>query len=335
MISGRGLGHTGGTLDKLESIPGFSTRLPQRRFLAQLGRIGVFMAGQSERLAPADRRLYALRDVTATVESIPLIASSILSKKSAAGIKSLAMDVKVGSGAFMPTAAKSRELARALVSLGATLGLRVAAYLTDMSQPLGRAVGNALEIRESVAALQGEGPEDLMALVFEFGACMLRMAGAVKTIEDGRETLRRKIASGEAFERFLALIEAQGGDPRAVERPSALPVAPKRLEVLADRSGYLAAIDTRAVGLAACFLGAGRRTLADSIDPGVGFMMEKKLGQAIGKGDAIVSIHARRTADAEAAAERLKPAIRIAAAPPAPRALIRPLRETRAADAGA
>jgi len=308
MVSGRGLGHTGGTLDKLESIPGFQVRLSPSRFRRQLERLGVAMAGQSESLVPADRKLYALRDVTATVESIPLIAASILSKKAASGSDGLVMDVKVGSGAFMPTAAQSRALARTLVDLGRQLGLRVVAYRTDMNQPLGRTIGNALELRESIELLQGGGPPDAAALVLEFGARMLVLGQKAKDMEEARQRLRERLSGGQAFEKFLAMVEAQGGDPRRVEKPSAPAVAPERLRVRAERRGWLSRVQTREVGLAACFLGAGRRTMDDAVDHGVGFQMLRKLGDFVERGEPIWIVHARGKAEAEAAARRLRAA---------------------------
>ncbi|MCX7011673.1 MAG: thymidine phosphorylase [Candidatus Sumerlaeota bacterium] len=327
MVSGRGLGHTGGTLDKLESIPGFRVRLSPSQFRRQLERIGVFMAGQSERLVPADRKLYALRDVTGTVESIPLIAASILSKKVAAGNDGLVMDVKVGSGAFMPTAARSRELARTLVALGRRLGLRTVAYLTDMNQPLGRAIGNALEIRESIEILQGGGPPDVRELTLELGARMLLLGGKAKTMKAGRELLRTRVAGGQAFEKFLELVAAQGGNAKSVETPAALPAAPVRLEVGAERAGHLARIDTRAVGMAAVFLGAGRQKIDDAVDPGVGFVMLRKLGERVETGELIWRIHARSRLAAEAAAARLRAATHATEAPVRPPELIRGLVE--------
>jgi pyrimidine-nucleoside phosphorylase len=323
MVSGRGLGHTGGTLDKLESIPGFRTQLSPRQFKRQLEKIGVAMAGQSRKLAPADGKLYALRDVTGTVESIPLIAASILSKKAASGNDGVVMDVKVGSGAFMPTARKSRELAESLVSLGARLDMKVVAYLTDMSQPLGAAIGNALEVRECLELLRGAGPADLLELTLELGARMLVLGRREKSHSKARATLRNKLASGEAYEKFILLVEAQKGDPRALERKNGLKAAPLKMEVRAPANGWLARVDTRAVGMACVVLGGGRMKKEDAIDPSVGFVMRRKIGDAVEKGEPIFEIYSPRQSDAAHAARRLASAIRIDETPTRPPKLIK------------
>lgn len=311
MVAGRGLGHTGGTIDKLESIPNYRTRLTRQQFRRQLKRIGVVLCTQSERLVPADRKLYALRDVTGTVESIPLIAASILSKKIASGVEALAMDVKVGSGAFMPTAAKSEELARTLVALGAELGLKVVATLTDMSQPLGRAIGNALEIYESIEVLQGGGPADVAELTIELGARMLTLGGHARSMPQARAILRETLASGAAFERFLAMVESQGGDPGKVEKIGRLKTAPLQGYCKADRSGYLSKIDTRQVGLTAVGLGAGRFRLEDKVDHGVGLIQLKKIGARVDFNEPIFAIHARTRTEYETAAARLSESVAI------------------------
>ncbi len=322
MIAGRGLGHTGGTIDKLESIPGFNTGITGSQFRRQLERIGVAIAAQSKRLVPADRKLYALRDVTGTVESIPLIAASILSKKVAAGNEGLVMDVKTGSGAFISTPAWSLELARTLVSLGGALGLKTVAYLTDMSQPLGRAVGNALEINECVDALQGHGPDDVMALTIELAARMLVMGHIAGTMAEGRRKAILTIEDGSAYEKFLQMVEAQGGDARSVADTRRLPIAPVLAVVKAMKKGYVARIDTHAVGLASVALGAGRQRLDEKVDPGVGITQEKKLGDQVKAGEAIFRLCARRKSQAEDLAVRLKEAVWITEQRPVVKGLI-------------
>lgn len=285
MVSGRGLGHTGGTLDKLESIPGFSTRQTVARFRELVAGLGVALIGQTEEIAPADRRLYALRDVTGTVASIPLIASSIMSKKLAEGIDALVLDVKVGSGAFMRTLEDARALARTMVDIGERMGKRVVALLTDMNQPLGRAVGNALEVRESIEVLRGGGPADVRALTLALAEEMLRLAGidpaeAARALDDGR-----------GLARFRAVVEAQGGDPRAVDDPDRLPAAPFVEPLPAPRDGYVTGIDARAIGLGAMSLGAGRARKEDVIDPAVGVVLAAKVGDAVRAGEPLLHIH--------------------------------------------
>ena len=285
MVSGRGLGHTGGTLDKLESIPGFSTQQSAARFRELVATLGCGLIGQTAEIAPADKRLYALRDVTATVESIPLIASSIMSKKLAEGIDALVLDVKVGNGAFMRTAAQARDLARTMAEIGARMGKAVVAYLTDMNQPLGAAIGNALEVRETIDILRGGGPSDVRRLTLVLAEEMLRLGGrdpeeAVRALDDGR-----------AITRFREIVAAQGGDARIVDEPDRLPTARTVESFLAHDRGYLTAIDTRAVGVATICLGAGRNTKADVIDPAVGFMMNKRLGDFVDVGEPLLFLH--------------------------------------------
>jgi pyrimidine-nucleoside phosphorylase len=290
MMSGRALGHTGGTLDKLESIPGFETAVPPARFARILARAGLVLAGQSGRLAPADRVLYALRDATGTVESIPLIASSILSKKVAEGADALVMDVKVGRGAFLPERKRARALARTLVSLGKKLGLEVRALLTAMDQPLGLEIGNANELAEAIAVLRGEGPEDIRALTVRLGAEMLLLGRAAKTRTEAEASLERAIASGAGLERFALCVKLHGGDVRVVEDPSRLPRAPRELVVLAPRAGVVATIDAGALGRAATVLGAGRLRKEDRVDPGVGLTLGAKEGARVARGDALCTI---------------------------------------------
>ncbi len=285
MVSGRGLGHTGGTLDKLESIPGFSTRLPVERFREMVATLGISLIGQTEEIAPADRRLYALRDVTGTVPSIPLIASSIMSKKLAEGIDALVLDVKVGSGAFMRTVPEARRLAETMVAIGNGMGKKVVALLTDMSQPLGRTVGNALEVRESIEVLRGGGPADIRALTLALAEEMLRLGGA-----DPAEA-RRALDDGRGLARFRQVVEAQGGDPRTVDDPDRLPRAAHVTPFAAPRDGYVTAIDARAVGVGAMCLGAGRARKEDAIAPGVGLVLEKRVGDRVARGEPLLFVH--------------------------------------------
>lgn len=299
MISGRGLGHTGGTLDKLEAIPGFRVDLSVERFRAQLGRIGVAMIGQTEHLAPADRRLYALRDVTGTVESIPLIASSIMSKKLASGIDALVLDVKVGSGAFMKTRERARELAATMCAIGRAAGKRVTAFLTDMDQPLGRWIGNAHEVREAIAQLRGQGAPDVRELVLGLTAEMLVLAHLADDTAAARQRLERAIADGSALARFAAMVEAQGGSARAVLEEE-LPMAPDHLDVVwspkdgaGPGGGVVEAIDAEAIGMAALALGAGRLRKEDAIDPAVGLWLHKKVGESVEPGEPLVRIDYR------------------------------------------
>lgn len=318
MMSGRGLGHTGGTLDKLESIPGFRTSLSPEEFALLAVRNGAAMGGQSERIAPADKVLYALRDTTATVSSIPLISSSIMSKKLAEGLDALVLDVKVGNGAFMENLEDARLLAETMVQIGKANGVKTRALLTDMDQPLGREVGNANEIAESIAVLRGGGPPDLRELVLALGEAMLDAAG----IENGRSRLERALESGEALAKFAEMVEAQGGDPSAVDNPKRLPAAAHSRKLRADRGGYTAAIDARQIGLAAMHLGAGRRTAADSIDHGVGITLYAKAGDPVRRGDVLAALHFNDPETADGAAALAEGAYRLADRPPRPRPLV-------------
>lgn len=293
MVSGRGLGHTGGTLDKLDAIPGYRWALTEQEFETQLKRVGCAIIGQTDNFVPADKRLYALRDVTATVESMPLICASILSKKAAAGTKYLVMDVKCGSGAFMDTQDKARELARALIDIGRVLGLRVSAMLTQMNQPLGAAVGNALEVRESIDILKGCGPEDARNLTLELGAEMLVLAGLASSRHSALERLTGLIKSGAALEKFIEWITAQGGDPRIVDDYTLLEVSGDRVDFPAARAGWITAMQTRQIGVAANTLGAGRQKTDDAVDLGVGFIVHKKVGDRVEAGEPILTIHHR------------------------------------------
>lgn len=291
MISGRGLGHTGGTLDKLESIPGFRTDLPIERFISGVREVGACMIGQTESLVPADRRIYSLRDVTSTVDSIPLIAASIMSKKLAEGISGLVLDVKVGSGAFMKTFADAQRLARIMVGIGRGNGVRAVAFLTDMSEPLGWAVGNALEIEESIEVLRGEGPEDTSTLVRVLGGTMLWLGGVVQDAIQGEARIEEAVRTGAGLEVFRRMIALQGGDQGVVDDLCRLPRARHRKEVLAGRDGVVTAIECEQVGLAGVVLGAGRRTKEDRIDPAVGFRVHAKVGKRVARGEPLVTIY--------------------------------------------
>ena len=303
MISGRGLGHTGGTLDKLESIPGFSVNLSLGAYRAQLDEIGLALIGQTADLAPADKKLYALRDVTATVESIPLICGSILSKKLAEGIDVLVLDVKFGRGAFMKDKADARRLAEALVAVATALGKPTRAVLTAMDEPLGHTVGNALEVAESIACLRGGGPADVMEVTFALGEQMLLLAGVAATKEDARGQLEASVASGAALEKFRALVAAQGGDARVVDEPARLPQAKFIGAVAAPRAGFVSTVDAMGVALAALRLGAGRAKATDSVDHAVGVSGLVKVGERVEAGAPWGGVHANdATARAEDAA---------------------------------
>ena len=290
MMSGRGLGHTGGTLDKLETIPGFRTALDPPEFQALLARTGLVLAGQSETLVPADRRLYALRDATGTVESIPLISSSIMSKKLAEGLDGLVLDVKVGRGAFMKELDQSRTLAETMVGIGRSYGTPVRALLTDMNQPLGREVGNACEVAESVEVLKGGGPADLIEVTYRLGEEMLVLGGVAPDRAEARAQLQRAVASGAAFEKLVEVVAAQGGDPAVIHDTSLLPTAPHHAEVAAPRSGYLTRCDALDLGVAAMRLGAGRERKEDAIDPGVGLRVLAKVGDPVEAGQPLVRL---------------------------------------------
>ncbi len=281
MVSGRGLGHTGGTLDKLESIPGFRVDLSVERFVQLVDELGVCLIGQTARIAPADKRLYALRDVTATVESLPLIASSIMSKKLAEGIDGLVIDCKVGRGAFMKTIENARALCALMRAIGERAGKKITCVLTDMEAPIGRTIGNSLEIRESIEVLKGGGPVDTRELVGVLGGEMLVLGGVAKDAVEGRAKIERVLADGSALEVFRKLVEAQGGDPKVCDTPGAVLPKPKHREELALPPGRITAIDSEALGIAALILGAGRRTKEDSIDPSAGLVVDAYLGEVV------------------------------------------------------
>ncbi|HEX6573347.1 MAG TPA: thymidine phosphorylase [Gemmatimonadaceae bacterium] len=292
MMSGRGLGHTGGTLDKLESIPGFRTNLSLAEAAKQVEAIGCALIGQTKEIAPADRKLYALRDATATVEVIPLIAASIMSKKLAEGLTGLVLDVKQGSGAFMPDPERAEKLARAMIQLGADRNCPVVALLTAMDRPLGLACGNALEVKESIDALRGEGPEDLIEVTYALGAEMLMLANAASSAEDAWRMMQDAIASGRALARFAEIVEAQGGDARIVDDYSILASAPVQAEFTAGREGFVTELAPRAVGHGIIALRGGRRTMEDKIDPSVGFVITAKPGDHVERGQPLAVIHA-------------------------------------------
>ncbi len=312
MMSGRCLGHTGGTLDKLESIPGFRTCLSTEEFLDLLEKNGVAMTGQTDDVAPADRRMYALRDVTATVESIPLIAASIMSKKIAEGTSALILDVKTGSGAFMKDAASARTLARAMKAIGDDCGLKTSACITDMNQPLGRAVGNALEVRQSIETLRNEGPADFTELSVLLAARMAALCGAAKNDSIAREQVLAALRNGAALEKFRVMVAAQGGDPRVVDDPDGvLPMAGTVEEIAAPCSGFITAIDTTRVGIAGVLLGAGRSRKEDVIDPSAGFIVRRKLGDRVNKGEPLASAFFNRTTHKDEAVRMLAEAYTI------------------------
>ena len=286
-MSGRGLGHTGGTLDKLESIPGLSIAKTKEEMVEQVNDIGIAIIGQTASLVPADKKLYALRDVTGTVESIPLIAASVMSKKLASGTDAILLDVTVGEGAFMKNMESARELARTMVEIGKHLNRNTVAVLSDMSEPLGRAVGNSLEVKEAIASLHGKGPEDLMELCYTSGSIMLVQANVCKTREEARQKLHEVVENGEAFNKFLAMVKAQGGDPEYILHPEKFEVSSKAIEIVAERSGYIKELDALEIGIAAMKLGAGRETLEDKIDMSAGIILNHKVGSKVNKGDVL------------------------------------------------
>lgn len=304
MISGRGLGHTGGTLDKLESIPKFRTDLSLKEFKDSLSKIGLAMIGQTEEIAPADRKLYALRDVTATVDSIPLIASSIMSKKLSEGIDGLVLDVKTGSGAFIKRYGDSLSLAKAMIDIGTSLGVETVALITDMDQPLGMAIGNSLEVKEAIDTLKGKGPEDLLKITLELGAWMLRLASG-SDIEKGRKTLKANLENGEALKKFKEMISIQGGNPDVVDKPDLLPSSKVKLEIRSEKEGYIERIDAESVGRAAAILGAGRERIDSVIDHSAGIILIKKIGDFLKKNEPFAIFHTKDDSKIEEAKELL------------------------------
>jgi len=320
MMSGRGLGHTGGTLDKLESIPGFRTDLSLVEARAMLERLNCALIGQTAEIAPADRKMYALRDATGTVEAIPLIAASIMSKKLAEGLTGLVLDVKRGSGAFLPELERGLELARTMIELGADHDTPVVALITAMDRPLGRACGNALEVEESILALRGEGPPDLMSVTYALGAEMLVLAGVVADHDAARRKMEQAIGTGRAAEHFQKIIEAQGGNPAVVDDPALLPQAAEVELYLAPRRGFVSRVEPRAVGRGITALGGGRTTMEDRLDLSVGFMITARPGDWVEQGEPLASIFARDRAGVESGRATLRNAIAVAdeADPPLP-----------------
>ena len=304
-MSGRGLGHTGGTLDKLESFPGWSADVPEEKFLENVESVGMVIAGQTADLVPADKKLYALRDVTGTVPSIPLIVSSIMSKKLAAGADVIVLDVKCGSGSFMKTEEDARTLATEMVEIGKLAGRRTVAVITDMDEPLGNAVGNALEVKEAIAALSGAQPGELMELCDTLGACILTAAGLEPDEASARAALEQSVADGSAKRKLADFVAAQGGDPKAVYDVSMLPEAPVQVDVPAPQSGYVAHIAASDVGMVSMHLGGGRATKEDVIDLSVGVVLHKKVGDAVAAGESLATIHAATQQAAARAAEEL------------------------------
>jgi pyrimidine-nucleoside phosphorylase len=311
MIAGRGLGHTGGTLDKLESIPGFETALSRQDAERQVARIGCVIMGQTLDIVPADRRLYALRDATATVACLPLIAASIMSKKLAEDLQGLVLDIKVGSGAFLPTRDEAVTLANTMIALGAARGCPTSALLTAMDRPLGHACGNALEVEEAILALRGEGPRELREITLALGGEMLLAGGREREPRAARARLEGALDSGKAAERFAAMIEAQGGNPAVIDDPAALPQAPAQRVWTAPASGFVQRVDPRPIGMAIVEMGGGRRTMRDDIDPSVGFVITAKPGDRVERGQSLAMVHAGDDAGLDVGVRALDEAIEI------------------------
>lgn len=311
-MSGRGLGHTGGTLDKLESIEGFHIEISQEEFVNLVNENKLALVGQSGNLTPADKKIYALRDVTSTVGSIPLIASSIMSKKIASGADAIVLDVKVGTGAFMKSIADAEELAQTMVDIGNSVGRDTMAVISDMSQPLGRAIGNANEVKEAIDTLKGEGPEDLTELCLVLGSQMAFLGGVGESLEDARKLLEENIKNGTALKKFKLFIEAQGGNPDVVDRPDELlPQAAFQIEVEADRDGVISEIEAEELGVAAMLLGAGRETIDSELDLAAGLMLHKKIGDEVKKGESILTIYSNKE-NVDASIKKIKENITIA-----------------------
>jgi pyrimidine-nucleoside phosphorylase len=316
MISGRGLGHTGGTLDKLEAIPGFNVNLPVSEFRRVLETCGCAMIGQTAEIAPADRKLYAMRDVTGTVESPYLICASIMSKKLAEGIDALVLDVKTGSGAFMKSEKDAIFLAELMVETGERMGKQAVALITDMDQPLGNMIGNALEVVEVVDVLRGEGPADLRLLCIELAGWMLYMGGVSDTVAGGKKQSEKLIASGKALDKFRQMVELQGGDPRTIDDPIKLPQANSTVTIASPRNGYLASMQCEEIGTACVILGGGRERKEDSVDPTVGIVLHKKVGDVVSRGEALATIHYNAEARAASARQLLEKSYQIQDSPP-------------------
>ena len=311
MISGRGLGHTGGTLDKLESIPGFNVDVDLARYKDILEKQNLVLVGQTEEIAPADKRLYALRDVTATVESIPLIAGSIMSKKLAEGIDALVLDVKYGAGAFMKTEEDATKLAQALVGIGDQFGKETIAYLTNMKQPLGYKIGNWFEVEESIDALKGEGPEDIMELSHLLSGTMIYLGGKAETVEEGIKKSREQVENGQAYQKWLDIVEEQGGDISFIKNPTKYPIAKYEFELKSDKDGYISEMDAFEIGTASVELGAGRKIKEDDVDPQAGIVLKKKVGDKITKGETILVGYTNKPTMIESATTQLYEAVSI------------------------
>jgi len=322
MMSGRALGHTGGTLDKLESIPGFRTNLTAPEFEKQLAELGLCFIGQTDRLAPADRKLYALRDVTATVESIPLISSSIMSKKLAEGVDALVLDVKVGTGAFMKKQVDARRLAQTMVGIGRRMDKKVQALITDMNQPLGYAVGNALEVMEASQTLQNAGPADLTKLSLELAARMIFLGKKAESLDEARRIAEKHLVDGSGYKKFKQVVAAQGGNPQALDKFELLPNATGMREVSSPRGGYVTSIDAEDIGIASNMIGAGRDKKEDAIDPAVGIILEIKTGEKVDAGSVLCRIYYTKEDRVDEAAEMVEDAFRISAQKPDERELI-------------
>jgi pyrimidine-nucleoside phosphorylase len=322
MMSGRALGHTGGTLDKLESIPGFRTSLTAEEFEKQLAELGLCFIGQTDRLAPADRKLYALRDVTATVESIPLISSSIMSKKLAEGVDALVLDVKVGSGAFMKKQVEARRLAQTMVGIGRRMDKKVQALITDMNQPLGYAIGNALEIMEASQTLQNAGPADLTKLSIELAARMIYLGKKTETLEEARRVAEKHLVDGSGYRKLKQVVAAQGGNPQALDKFELLPNATGMREISTPRGGYVTSINAEDIGVASNMIGAGRDKKEDSIDPAVGIILEVKTGEKVDAGSVLCRLYYTMEDRVDEAAEMVEDAFRISGQKPDERELI-------------
>lgn len=321
-MSGRGLGHTGGTIDKLESIPGFQTTLTREKFINNVNSIGVAVAGQTSNLVPADKKLYAIRDVTGTVDSIPLIASSIMSKKIAAGSDAIILDVKTGSGAFMKTVDDAKKLAEAMVTIGTNLNRNTIAVISNMNQPLGNAVGNSLEVIEAIEALKGRGPEDLMELMYTLGSQMLTASGRVCSSEEGAALMKQTLESGAALKKLKEMIVAQGGNPEVIDHYELFPQAKDVLEISASENGYVSDIMAQEIGLAVKTIGAGREKIDDILDLSAGVYLKKKIGDAVKKGEAIAVLYGNDREKMQVASARIGQAYKYSSDKPVPLPMI-------------
>ena len=322
MISGRGLGHSGGTLDKLESIPGFNVNLDLNRYVEVLGKHNLVLIGQTDEIAPADKRMYALRDVTATIESIPLIAGSIMSKKLAEGIDALVLDVKFGSGAFMKTREDALELAQTLVSIAEDFGKRTIAYLTSMEQPLGNKIGNWLEVYESIECLNGRGPEDLLQVSHLLAGTMIYLGGKAGSVEEGMEKSKRTVSDGSAMQKLKDIVKEQDGSTEYLDRPDEYPAASCRFELVSGRDGYITAMDAYKIGMAGVELGAGRKSKEETIDPQAGMILEKKIGDEVKEGETIVQCFTNKEEETDSIRQMLQDAVTVGSSRPEVPALI-------------